>query len=68
MKDDTQKDCPRCGRKYWHSSHTISDADGKTEICHNCGTEQKQLTLAIKFMPALVKREIAFMRKLLANK
>lgn len=68
MLDDVKKVCPRCGKNYWHSDHAISRADNNTEICGNCGVEEAQVDLSTRFMPALVKREISFMRKLLSNK
>lgn len=68
MIDDVKKVCPRCSKTYWYSEHAISRADNSTEVCGNCGVEEAQVDMAIKFMPELVKRDIAFMRKLLSNK
>lgn len=68
MIEDIKKVCPRCEKNYWYSGHALSRADNETEICGNCGVEEAQVDMATRFMPALVKREIDFMRKLLSNK
>lgn len=39
MASEKERICPRCGKAYV-GKPALSRADGKTEICPDCGTEE----------------------------